>query len=141
MKNSILIPAMLLMSSLFVMQASAQNGQPPQPAKAPHENVKQTTPQVETPIKNSLICMVNNRYMGIKQIPVGVNGKTYYGCCQGCVTKLKSQRHFRYALDPFTGEEVDKANAYAVLNPNGSGTVMYFKTANHYEKYFKNKNQ
>lgn len=86
-------------------------------------------------LKSSLVCYVNNRYMGIEQIPVEVDGKIYYGCCEGCVDKLKKVRETRYALDPYTGIEVDKAIAYIVLNPNGSGEVLYFQSEENYLKF------
>lgn len=86
-------------------------------------------------LKSSLVCYVNNRFMGIEQIPVKVDGKIYYGCCEGCMDKLKKMRETRYALDPFSGSEVDKAEAFIVLNPNGSGEVLYFQSEENYLKF------
>ena len=40
--------------------------------------------QVGSQVPNELVCMVNNAYMGMPQIAVPVNGKTYYGCCDMC---------------------------------------------------------
>jgi YHS domain-containing protein len=90
----------------------------------------------EVKLESSFVCYVNNSYMGKKQIPVEVEGKTYYGCCEGCVDKLKNIRDFRYAIDPLTGNEVDKATAYIVLKPNGFGEVLYFESEENYLKYF-----
>lgn len=87
-------------------------------------------------LESSLVCYVNNAYMGKEQIPVEVEGKIYYGCCEGCVDKLKNKRETRYALDPMTGKEVDKALAYIVLKPNGNGEVLYFESEENYIKYF-----
>ncbi|WP_020534843.1 hypothetical protein [Lewinella cohaerens] len=85
------------------------------------------------------VCMVNDTYMGKDQIAVPVNGKTYYGCCQMCVTTLNEQESSRQASDPLTGEEVDKAEAIiAVLNQDGS--VGYFKNETNYQNYA-NKNE
>ncbi len=89
----------------------------------------------EAKLESSFVCYVNNSYMGKKQIPVEVQGKTYYGCCDGCVDKLKNIREFRYAIDPLTGNEVDKAKAYIVLKPNGFGEVLYFESEGNYLKY------
>ena len=36
-------------------------------------------------VENEKVCMVNDRFMGVKQIPIEVQGITYYGCCQNCV--------------------------------------------------------
>tara|TARA_B100000508_G_scaffold138607_1_gene135059 strand:- start:203 stop:598 length:396 start_codon:yes stop_codon:yes gene_type:complete len=88
-------------------------------------------------LKSSYVCYVTNRYMGTDQIPVEVEGKTYYGCCQGCVGNLKKNRKIRYAIDPLTGEEVDKALAYIVLKPRGGGAVLYFSSRENYLKYYK----
>ena len=102
---------------------------------APQEVNAQTQPEGQ--VQSSFVCYVNNRYMGKEQIPVEVNGKTYYGCCQGCVGKLKNDRSQRYATDPYTKMEVDKATAFIVVNPNGSGEVLYFASEDTYKKYIK----
>ena len=39
------------------------------------------------------VCMVNDAYMAKDQIPVPVNGKIYYGCCQMCVRTLNEQEN------------------------------------------------
>src|SRR5690606_17886247 len=36
-------------------------------------------------VPNDMVCMVNDEYMGKKQIPVVVGATTYYGCCDMCV--------------------------------------------------------
>ena len=41
---------------------------------------------------NSEVCMVNDRHFGVKQIPVDVDGKIYYGCCASCKGKLKNEK-------------------------------------------------
>ncbi len=86
-------------------------------------------------LKTSYVCMMNNKHFGVEQIPVEVEGKMYYGCCQGCVTSLKRNRSIRYVQDPYSGEEVDKAHAYIVLNPDNPQSVLYFKSADNYIKY------
>jgi len=88
-------------------------------------------------LKSSLVCFVNNKYMGIDQIPVDFEGKTYYGCCEDCVGKLKNIRETRYAKDPLTGAEVDKALAYIVIAPQGNNDVLYFESEENYKKYTK----
>ena len=91
----------------------------------------------EVKLKTSFVCFVNNNYMGIEQIPVEVEGKTYYGCCEDCVGKLKNLRETRYAIDPLTGTEVDKATAYIVLKPNSGAAVLYFQSEENYLNYIK----
>lgn len=79
------------------------------------------------------VCMVNDRVMGKPQIPVEYDGKTYYGCCQGCVKRIKNDRAIRYSTDPVTGAEVDKAGAYIVEAPGGE--ALYFESAETASKY------
>lgn len=84
-------------------------------------------------VKASEVCMVNNSFMGRAQIPVQVDGKTYYGCCEGCVEKLKNNLSLRYANDPVTGNEVDKAKAFITVDPEG--TALYFESRETAEAY------
>ncbi len=87
-------------------------------------------------IKTSLVCMMNNAYMGTEQIPVQVNGKTYYGCCAGCAASLQSNKNnIRYAQDPYSAEEVDKAEAFIVLKSPATKEVLYFKSEQNYKAY------
>src|SRR5262245_11573606 len=88
-------------------------------------------------LQNKNVCMMNNKYFPNDQIPVEVDGKTYYGCCQGCVMALKGNRAIRYGTDPFTGEEVDKADAFIVLNPVDPQQVLYFNSEQNYLNYIK----
>lgn len=76
----------------------------------------------------SQVCMVNDQFMGRAQIPVVVEGRTYYGCCPMCKEKLEKQTEMRVAHDPVTGEEVDKAKAVIVQDP--AGKVLYFASEN-----------
>lgn len=114
------------------------------------KEVQATTPpsviQVENPQHSSLpqegelakerVCMVNNAYMGKKQIPVAYENKTYYGCCEMCVEKIKTNKAVRYAKDPQTGKEVDKATAFIALNPvTKDGSVLYFESEQSFKKY------
>lgn len=88
---------------------------------------KDASQNIQQPVKPADVCMVNDTYMGKAQIPVQVDGKTYYGCCQGCVSRLKGDRSLRYAKDPVTGREVDKAAAFIAAKPDG--TTLYFESS------------
>ncbi len=83
---------------------------------------------ITAPLPPEQVCMVNNAYMGKKQIPVAFDGKTYYGCCQMCVKRIQTERIARFAKDPVTGEEVDKAKAYIAPAAPGKDEVYYFKS-------------
>ncbi len=77
--------------------------------------------------------MVNDRYMGSDQIPVTVEGKTYYGCCAGCKDKLQNNAAARTALDPVSRQLVDKATAVIGRTPNGK--VLYFQSEDTFSRY------
>ncbi|HKO48890.1 MAG TPA: hypothetical protein VJV79_14255 [Polyangiaceae bacterium] len=81
----------------------------------------------------SLVCNINNRFMGSPQIPVPVAGKTYYGCCAGCKAKLESDPGARTAVDPVTQKAVDKAQA--VLGQTNTGVVLYFESEQTFASY------
>lgn len=98
--------ALLFVTCLFAVQALAETGK---------------LRKVET----KYVCMVNNAVMGKPQIPVKVDDKTYYGCCEMCVKTLKGQSISRFAIDPVTGKKVDKAKAVIGAKPNGE--VLYFE--------------
>ena len=85
-------------------------------------------------VPNKQVCMVNNAYMGKDQFEVPYDGKTYYGCCNMCVERIPNDETARKAKDPFTGKEVDKANAYIVLKDQ-QGNVDYFENEENYKKF------
>ena len=99
----------------------------------PAENVSMP----EAPLRSSFVCMMTNAYMGKEQIPVEVEGKTYYGCCQGCKMALAQNPAMRSAIDPLSGEAVDKATAFIAPMPNGGRKVLYFKSKENYEGFLK----
>jgi YHS domain-containing protein len=86
-----------------------------------------------TPVEPNMVCMVDDGIKGVPQIAVEVEGKTYYGCCPGCVNALKNDRSKRFTMDPLTGREVDKATAYIVPGPGGR--ALYFESSETAEKY------
>ena len=72
------------------------------------------------------VCMVNNSFFPKDQIPVQVDGKTYFGCCEMCKGRLASDPSSRTAQDPVTGKTVDKATAVIGATPDGK--VFYFES-------------
>ncbi|NEV94435.1 hypothetical protein G3567_09805 [Psychroflexus sp. YR1-1] len=87
-------------------------------------------------VPNDKVCMVNDAYMGVEQIPVPVSGKTYYGCCDMCVDKLNSIDEARIAIDPYSGNPIDKSEAFIVLS-NSQGSVTYFESESNYKAFTK----
>jgi YHS domain-containing protein len=81
----------------------------------------------------SAVCMVNNTYMGRPQIPVEVEGRTYFGCCEMCKGRLETDPSSRYATDPVSGRQVDKSGA--VIGRDSSNRVLYFESESTYRKY------
>jgi YHS domain-containing protein len=90
-------------------------------------------------VDSKTVCMVNEQAMGKDQIPVEVDGKTYYGCCEMCKKALADHAEKRVATDPITGKQVDKANA--VIAAQEDGRVFYFESdetlAKHNAQYAK----
>lgn len=83
--------------------------------------------QVGDHVPNDLVCMVNNAFMGEHQMPVPVEGKTYYGCCEMCVGRLNEDVTSRMAKDPYSGNDVDKSDAYIVISDE-HGKVEYYES-------------
>lgn len=86
-------------------------------------------------VETKKVCMINNQVFEKDQIPVAVNGKTYYGCCEMCKERLAKDAAARTATDPVTGKPVDKATAVIAAMPDGK--VLYFESQETYEQYSK----
>ncbi|HEX7182505.1 MAG TPA: TRASH domain-containing protein [Thermoanaerobaculia bacterium] len=84
-------------------------------------------------VEAKLVCMVNNQFMNKDQIPVQVEGKTYYGCCEMCKERLAKDAAARTGTDPVTGNKVDKAKAVIAAFPDGS--VLYFESEETLKKF------
>lgn len=85
------------------------------------------------------VCMVNNAYMGKKQLEVKFDGKTYYGCCEMCKERIPKDESVRTAVDPYSKKTVDKALAVIAITGN-NGEVSYFENETTYNKYLKQLN-
>lgn len=81
------------------------------------------------------VCMVNNTVFDKDQIPVQVENRTYYGCCEMCKERLAKDPAARTATDPVTGKTVDKAKA--VIAAQADGTVLYFESEETLAQYEK----
>lgn len=89
-------------------------------------------------VPNETVCMVNNAYMGKKQIEVPHQGKIYYGCCEMCVERIPNDQSVREAIDPYNGKKVDKATAYIVMISD-EGEVAYFQNKENYIQFLAQK--
>ncbi|HEX8618807.1 MAG TPA: hypothetical protein VF911_14585 [Thermoanaerobaculia bacterium] len=111
------IALLLALSLLLAVTAFAQ--------EAPSGTLKKVEPKT--------VCMINEHAMGKDQIPVEVDGKTYYGCCAMCKKALAENADKRVAVDPVTGKQVDKATA--VIAAQEDGRVFYFESDETLAKY------
>lgn len=84
-------------------------------------------------VETSHVCMVNNEDMGKPQIPIKVGDQTYYGCCKMCIGTLNNDRKSRFAIDPVSGKEVDKAKAVIGAKPNGE--IIYFESEKTFQEF------
>ncbi len=79
-----------------------------------------------TRVEAKRVCMVNDTLFPRDQIPVEVEGKTYFGCCEMCKGQLEHDASTRRAVDPVSGKTVDKATAVIGAAPDGK--VFYFES-------------
>jgi YHS domain-containing protein len=97
-------------------------------------------PALAEPLKRvpaKRVCMVNNTVFDKDQIPVAVEGKTYFGCCEMCKGRIAQDASIREATDPVSGKPVDKAKA--VLGAKPDGKVLYFESEKTFAAYQKRK--
>lgn len=81
----------------------------------------------------SLVCMVNNQFMGKPQIPIEVEGRTYFGCCEMCKGRLGNDPTTRAAADPVSGNTVDKS--VAIIGQDSEGRIFYFENDQNFAAY------
>ena len=85
------------------------------------------------PIDAKFACFINKQKFDKPQMPVVVDGKTYYGCCQSCAQTLTSDPKSRMDTDPVSGKRVDKATA--VVGADKAGTVYFFENMKNLKKF------
>ncbi|MEO8502879.1 MAG: hypothetical protein ABI609_03190 [Acidobacteriota bacterium] len=115
------LPVALLLATLVTPAFAATSA----PAEKPAAAVVKVEPKK--------VCMINNQFMDKDQIPVEVEGKTYYGCCAMCKERLAKDAEARKAVDPLSGKSVDKAKA--VIGAHSDGTVLYFENEENLAKF------
>lgn len=84
-------------------------------------------------VDSKYVCMITDQEFAREQIPVEVDGKTYYGCCEMCKAKIKNNPQSRLATDPVSGNNVDKADAVIGAAPDGK--VFYFESEDNLTQY------
>ena len=88
-----------------------------------------------TRVETKTVCMINEHAMGKDQIPIEIDGRTYYGCCEMCKKALAADAAKRVAVDPVSGKQVDKATA--VIASQEDGRVFYFENEANLAKHNK----
>ncbi len=94
---------------------------------------KKETRQPLQRVETQKVCMINEHVFEKDQIPVVVEGRTYYGCCEMCKKALAENADKREAIDPVSGKKVDKA--VAVIAADSEGKVFYFENEENLKKY------
>lgn len=97
------------------------------------DNSNQQTSSSLTEVDSKYVCMVTNQLFVKEQIPVEVEGKTYYGCCEMCKAKIKNNPQSREATDPVSGNKVDKAQS--VIGATADGDIYYFESEENLGKF------
>lgn len=110
---------------LFLTEPRAQN--------SADNSVKADSAPAVVQVESKYVCMINNQLFNKEQIPVVVEQKTYYGCCEMCEAKLKADPVSRAAIDPVSGDQVDKATS--VIGATADGKVYYFESAENLEAF------
>lgn len=120
-----------------VDRVARQEGQGPAPTAQPqaahdpadvHEPVSSAGAPGLTRITGSdAMCMLSNRYLGAHDhVPVSVDNHTYFGCCASCAARLGANAAARVAIDPTSGQQVDKARA--VIARDERNRLLYFES-------------
>jgi len=91
---------------------------------------------VSQDVQKNKICMVDDVFKGEEMIKVEIDGQVYYGCCEPCIEALLIDSTFRYAIDPFSGKKIGKADAFIVVGEDGVG-LQYFDSKNNFESFLK----
>jgi YHS domain-containing protein len=86
-----------------------------------------------TRVEAKRVCMVNDTVFPRDQIPVEVEGRTYFGCCEMCKGRLAKDTTVRQSVDPVSGKSVDKATA--VIGAAADGKVRYFESDQTFAAY------
>ncbi|MDX2051940.1 MAG: hypothetical protein SFV15_06065 [Polyangiaceae bacterium] len=116
-----------------VVKAELSQPAPAEPTRPATSNAAVKASQLTHVEDVSQVCMVNNTFMGRKQIPVVVEGKTYFGCCEMCKGRLARDATARVAKDPVSGKDVDKATA--VIAKREDGQILYFENKETLARY------
>jgi YHS domain-containing protein len=124
---------MAVLAVAVAVAVAAPRESAPRARKAAQPTPAPAKGSLEVVAESSTVCMVNDYDMRRPQIPVVVEGRTYYGCCAMCKGRLEQSPEARTAVDPVSGRSVDKAKAIIGRRPDGS--VVYFEKRENLDRY------
>jgi YHS domain-containing protein len=136
MKSRVAAIAIFVLALSAVAGVAALSRGSARPTAQKAEQPQQQQPKEDAAlqvVETKYVCMINNQRFNKVQIPVEVEGRTYYGCCEMCKGRLSGDPKSRVAIDPVSGKEVDKAKA--VIGANADGEVFYFENAENLKRY------
>lgn len=84
-------------------------------------------------VDSKYVCMITNKHFASEQMPVSVEGRTYYACCAMCKNQLRDDPTTRTAVDPVSGNKVDKATA--VVGVDKAGNVYFFESTKNLNEF------
>jgi YHS domain-containing protein len=127
---------LLLLVGIMVIAAIALYG-PQLNSKSIPEVINYSSFEGEI-IPDSIICMVRGDIKSKGSLPIQIEGRTYYGCCEKCLTKLEQNiDNIQYAVDPVSGQTFSKADAIVRQDPQDHKRVLFFKSDETYDQYMK----
>lgn len=100
-----------------------------------HRKHKVERPAPGVILDHKKVCMASNVYMGQDQTLVDVQGQQYFSCGAHCTQQLQSEENVRMAFDPYSKKMVSKSMAYITMNPDSTGTILYFESEDNIKKY------
>ena len=84
-------------------------------------------------VEAKYVCMVNDKAFQSEQIPVGVDGTTYYGCCSMCEVRLQKDPAIRLGVDPVSNNSIDKTKA--IIGADMNNAVYYFESEENFNAF------
>ena len=127
----------LLSISLFIVATVVFSDAGAQDTK--DSNIDKTISHALSEVESKYVCMINDQIFNKEQIPVEVEGKTYYGCCKMCEATLKNDPNSRESIDPVSNRKVDKAES--VIGATQNGSVYYFESETNLQTFNGNINK
>lgn len=87
-------------------------------------------------VPSSMVCMWENKIRINPTIPVRIDSSMFYACCDKCLRRIETNfQNTQVAIDPYSGAEVQKSDAYIRLKIPSGGNVEYFESKENFNLY------